>query len=255
MTFSLERKKTDFHHGSAVTAYTGSGCCCCCCCLHWIGALVGGGVGMRKAWLTQTETTARPLHATVRSRFLLAIVVGFFLNALPLLALPFRQSPYKEFPNALAGWVYDLGAGTLAVMAFAPLLVFLPPAIFSLASALRLRRQLTRSYLAEMAKPEPSLPSEGSAYRHPTEHTQAIARDLAALDHFEVCCNHCWTPMGEGVFVTRCPSCDTPIDRPLFRQADDGVALAKRMIWTSMFGAFLGTAAGYLVMSLWLIGK
>lgn len=251
VTLTLERKKTDFGSGSAVTAYTGSGCCCCCCCLHWVGAAIGGGVGMRKGWTGHFERTPRLLHYKARKRLLTAMVVGFLLNLLPLFVIPFDHS----VDSALAKLLVSFGFGTMITFALAPLLVFLPPTLGALISALLLRRRLTRAYLAERAKPAPTLPSEGDVYRHPTEHRDTVARDLATLEDFELCCNQCWTPIGEGVFVSRCPSCDAPIDRPMFRQANDAVALAQRVFWTSMLGAFAGTAGGYLVMSLFLIGK
>ena len=237
----LERKRSDFHVGGAVTAYTGSGCCCCCCCLHLVGAAIGGGVGMQKAWTKQEALDEAPFHPKVRTVLTVAMIVGFVLAIAPL-------------PLALwAGGDSVLGTRALfylGVAAFVPTVVFLPSGALMVASTLRIKRRLMHAYAAEQRRPTPVLPKEGGAYREPTELVLHEAHDLAALDGFQTCCPACWAPLGRGAFVTRCTSCDAPIERPLFREAEQGVKAAWRMTWSSCAGSFIGGLAGYAVMAL-----
>ena len=47
----LIRKRSDFARRAGVMMpQVGSATCCCCCCLHWVGAAIGGAVGMNHAW-------------------------------------------------------------------------------------------------------------------------------------------------------------------------------------------------------------
>lgn len=205
---------------------------------------------MRMGWKKLEASTGRPVHWKVRSVMSFALIVGFTLNVVPVFcALAF-------------GGVGAMASGAqwlLMITALVPALVFLPANATSLLAAVRLKRRLVGRYLAELKKPVPELPKDGGAYRLPTDNSATAPRDLAALDGFETCCGACWTPIGSGAFVTRCPSCQAPIDRPLFREADEGIALAWRMTWMSWTGSFLGGVAGYVLMALvaglWSIGS
>lgn len=178
-----------------------------------------------------------------------SLLLGFLLNAIPVLCvLLFHE-------GALRGASFTI----LGVAAFVPMVVFLPANVLSVLAAYRLRRSLRASYARELNRPQLELPKDGGAYREPTDRSAQEPRDLAALDGFETCCEHCWAPIQSGNFVVRCPSCSASIARPVFHQADAGVRLAWRMTLGSWGGSFLGGVAGYVLMviisALWSFGN
>ena len=240
---ALERRKSDFHAGGAVTAYTGA-CSCCCCCLHWVGAAIGGGVGMYKA-----RKQPAPAPTRIRSALNLSAFLGFLLfSGVFVIAYAMGESDSGTRMKPFMDDLDDLLVGLLGVAAFVPCVVFVPPAVMGVLATLRLRRKLRRSYQAEHARGSTQLPIQGGAYRAPLDTTLATRRALPAIDGFEAFCPSCWESVGEGLYAERCPSCKEPMVKPEFKAANEGVRLAWRVAAYSLGGSLLGMAAGYLLM-------
>ncbi|MEP7124827.1 MAG: hypothetical protein ABJE95_28120 [Byssovorax sp.] len=238
MRITFERRRSDFERDARVTPFTGS-CCCCCCCLHWIGAAVGGIVGMRTGWSNGEKSLGAPLPAEGQSALHRGLAIGIFSSIglfLASLALAFAGRPLEGF-----------GAVYLIALAFLPPVVFLPVCIPMLVSAYGARRKALSAYRTDIAKlpPKDGSSTSMSLYRAkltpaPKTHTNMV--------QFSVFCRHCWYDLGESMHLSKCPECSQDIDHPVISGPDYGVSVAWRAATTSIGLATGGTVVGYVLM-------
>jgi hypothetical protein len=235
---TFERRRSDFERDARVTPFTGS-CCSCCCCLHWIGAAIGGVVGMRLGWASAEKALGAPLpvegkHGLTRGLSIgIFVAIGLFLGAV---AFTFGDAFGKD-----GAVVY------LVALALAPPVGILPVCLPLLLSAYGTRRRMLSVFLADLAKlpPKEGGGTSMSLYRAkltPAPKTQAL------VEQFSVFCRHCWSDLGESMHLTTCPECNQPIDEPKISGPDYGVSIAWRASLASVGASTAGTLAGYLLM-------
>ena len=238
MRITFERRRSDFERDARVTPFTGS-CCCCCCCLHWIGAGVGGIIGLRNGWNNAEKSLGTPLPpegtSSLHRGLAIGIVtsIGLFIGAL---GIAFGARPASE-----------LGSFYLIALALAPPLAFLPVCIPMLLSAHGTRRKMLATYRADIAKLPPKEGSGAGMSLYRARLTPA-PKTHSNLVQFSVFCRHCWYDLGESMHLDRCPECSQAIDRPVISGPDYGVSVAWRAATTSIGLSIGGTVLGYVIM-------
>ena len=239
MRITFERRRSDFERDARVTPFTGS-CCCCCCCLHWVGAAVGGIVGMRSGWASGEKRLGAPLPAegtrALRSGLTFGVVAGITaIVGSILLAI-------SSTPISMIGGVY------LIALAFVPPAAFIPVVLVMLLSTYRTRQKMLSAYRADIAKlpPKDGGGTGMSLYRAkltpaPKTHTDMV--------QFSVFCRHCWADLGEHMHLATCPECNQEIGHPMISGPDYGMSVAWRAAGTSIAAATTGALAGYVIMA------
>jgi hypothetical protein len=237
MRITFERRRSDFERDARVTPFTGS-CCCCCCCLHWIGAAVGGIVGMRMGWTAGEKNLGAPLPSEGRTRTRdltigIAASIGLFIGAMACVSG--------------SGLLRTSGEIYLVALALAPPVALLPVCAPMLISAYGMRRKMLAAYKADIAKlpPRDGVAATMSLYR--AKLTPA-PKTHSTMVQFSVFCRHCWFDLGESMHLTRCPECSQEIGQPVISGPDYGVGLAWRASLTSLGVATGGTLIGYVLM-------
>jgi hypothetical protein len=238
MRITFDRRRSDFERDARVTPFTGS-CCCCCCCLHWIGAGVGGIVGLRTGWNNAEKSLGIPLPAEGTSALhrglAIGIVtsIGLFIGAL---GVAFGMRPLST-----------LGGFYLVALALAPPVAFLPVTIPMLLSAYGTRQKMLAAYRADIAKLPPKEGSGAGMSLYRAKLTPA-PKTHSNMVQFSVFCRNCWTDLGESMHLETCPECSQSIVSPVISGPDYGVSVAWRAATTSIGLSIGGTVVGYVVM-------
>ncbi len=149
-----KRRPTDFDSSlEGMILYNGT--CCCCCCLHWIGAVVGGGIGY-------AQISAKKQRVAVKRALHIGSALGMIL-AIGLTILAMRSN-------------VDLFEAWGLIVALAPFVFFIPSLGLLVLSGLRSRRvdvPMTSSFSNREQQP-------GGKER------QGAYRDAAASEHWTV---------------------------------------------------------------------
>lgn len=238
MRITFERRRSDFERDARVTPFTGS-CCCCCCCLHWVGAAVGGVIGMRKGWATAEKSLAAPLPIAGRAALRRGVTLGIL-------------AAFGMFVGALgfgftSTWMTDAAQFYLVVIALAPPFALLPVFAPLLLSAYGTRRKMLAVFRADIAKLPPRDGSDKSMSLYRAKLTPA-PKTHASIEQFSVFCRHCWFDLGESMHLATCPECNQEIASPVISGPDYGISVAWRASMTSLGAATLGGLTGYAVM-------
>lgn len=238
MRITFERRRSDFERDARVTPFTGS-CCSCCCCLHWIGAAVGGIVGLRTGWTNGEKSLGAPLPPEGTSSLHRGLAIGIFTSIglfLGAITVALGVRPASEI-----GTVY------LVALTLAPPLAFLPVCIPMLLSAHGTRRKMLAAYSADIARLPPKDGSSKSMSLYRAKLTPA-PKTHSNLVQFSVFCRHCWYDLGESMHLAKCPECSQDISSPVISGPDYGVSVAWRAAATSIGLSIGGTVIGYVVM-------
>jgi hypothetical protein len=239
MRITFERRRSDFERDARVTPFTGS-CCCCCCCLHWVGAAVGGIVGMRSGWVAGEKRLGAPLPAEGASALRGGLALGIIAGVGAILG-----SIFLAVSSTSVGMI---GSVYLIALAFVPPVALIPVGLVMVLSTYRTRQKMLSAYRADIARlpPKDGGGTGMSLYRAkltpaPKTHSNIV--------QFSVFCRHCWTDLGEHMHLTTCPECNEAIGRPVISGPDYGVSVAWRAAGTSIAAATTGALVGYVIMA------
>jgi hypothetical protein len=239
MRITFERRKNDFERDARVTPFTGS-CCCCCCCLHWVGAAIGGVVGMRKGWINAEKSLGAPLPSEGRSGLHNGLAIGIVTSVGLLIGA--IASGFGDGFGHTGSQIY------LVALAFLPSVALLPVGVPLLVSAYGTRRKALAAYRADIARLPPKDGTSTSMSLYRAKLTPA-PKTHSTMVHFSVFCRHCWFDLGESMHLAKCPECSQDIDHPVISGPDYGVSMAWRAALTSFGFATGGTLIGYGIMA------
>lgn len=237
-TLRMVRKPSDFEHVGHITPFTGTGCCCCCC-LHWIGAAVGGLIGLRLGW---TDASKRLTFAPEsRSTLHVAWVTGLLGAPLTFAILGGCEYLWGAYFTAVPSSVVILGTALLPFFAFgySAIGLMLVPYVKNRLMYSRYRAEVTKQLTAGGQLTEQSL------YRLGGPTSPAVDPSPNQLSCF---CEHCWGNVDNALETRQCPHCDKPIVYPQISGPDYGLAGAWQMTKKSILLSALGTFIGYVVM-------
>ena len=242
---SLERRRSDFERDARVTAFTGS-CCCCCCCLHWIGAAIGGAVGMRMGWKTAEQKSGAPLEVHASRTLRWGVVFGILLSTV-LVCLSIGLGIDRPETN--------LAQYYLIALAVVPSLAMIPVGVPMVLGAYRLRRKMLATFRREIAK----LPGKDGSDKSMSLYRAKLTPPPKTRDpllQFSVFCRGCWCDLDQSMHLATCPECGELVDRAVISGPDYGIGVAWRAALMAFGISTAGCAGGYLVMLLlWVLLK
>lgn len=133
---TIRRRLSDFGPSGGMLVQWGCTTCCCCC-LHWIGAAIGGPVGLVAAWRStkNRDPEARP---EARRYIFASMWIGIIGTLFCALVMACFFAHLRELVIAL-----------LWVLAFLPSLVFLPVGLSVLVGAWIANRQIRARHEGE----------------------------------------------------------------------------------------------------------
>lgn len=222
----LTRRRSDFEDDGRITAFTGS-CCCCCCCLHWIGAAIGGAVGLRLGWTKSQAPPAGRLAEAGRGTIFQGLLLA--VAALVVFGIALAAAPVRPGDNSI-----------LIAIVFVPSLVFVLFGAVLVARA-GLAQRSARAALRRRLTAQP-----------PTIQTllSGPPKTLRAVPAMSIFCTQCWHDLGPELerIPASCPSCAAAVDWATILGPDHGVGVAWKMAWMGFAWSTLLSGAAYLVM-------
>ncbi len=169
--------------------------------MHWVGAGAGGIAGMVYGWSSARRKYRGPLHPEAKRRVVLGGLLGVAVTALLLILLG------SAGRNSL-----------LIIVAFVPVLVFVPPGMGMMLGALIGRRKMARK-----------------------------------VDDQGVYCVHCLYDLRGSIESGRCPECGEVFSPFKARKGIHfGVRAAWRATWMGLLGSAIGAIIGYGLIVLFL---
>lgn len=234
---NLERRRSDFEHDARVTPFTGS--CCCCCCLHWIGAAVGGIVGMRMGWKAAHEKIGAPLPPQASRTLSVSLYAGIFLSS-ALLVVAIATAG-----NAQNGFL----TGYLVLLALVPSAAFVPIGLPMVLATYGVKVKMLSAFRRELRKlpPKDGVDKNTSLYR---ARLTAPPKMKGPLTQVSVFCRHCWFDLEESMHLAACPECGEAIESPVISGPDFGLSIAWRATLMSLAVGSAGMVIGYGLMLL-----
>ena len=225
--FRFQARPSDFVTRSSGNLYS-AGCCCCCCCLHWLGAAVGAGVGIHQGF--RASGGLERVHPSMKRAVWAGLGAGLLVTG--------AISAVTEL------WI---------LLALAPSLILLPAVVFTPLfvhfKGLRLgkRYRHARAALTGGAPPQ----AQGAFRTAPV--LTAPRAIVPELGEYSMLCPTCKHGLDIAEVVVQCPSCELPLDAPVFPV----VAQGMRLMWATHVRAFLWstglTVGAYFLMYLFLV--